>query len=170
MDKIKYKISKQKKIFLQRMEEFLNTKLYFYGSIQRYDYIDNVSDIDVLIFTDNFDNTLLLLNQYLILRSKQIKKIHTISQDSKKTIINGYEINYRSDIIKLEISIYNNKNKKYILEHIRGDFNLPIYFTFCLYILKLINMVIPIPYNKIKRHIINKLYHKEPNTSFFIVS
>jgi len=170
MDKIKYKISKQKKIFLQRMEEFLNTKLYFYGSIQRYDYIDNVSDIDVLIFTDNFDNTLLLLKQYLILKKNQIKKIHTISEDKKKTIINGYKINYKSDIIKLEISIYNNKNKKYILQHVTNDFNLPIYFTFFLYILKLINTIIPIPYSKIKRHIINKLYHKEPNTSFFIVN
>jgi predicted nucleotidyltransferase len=170
MEKIKYKISKQKKKFLQRMEEFLNTKLYFYGSIQRYDYIDNVSDIDVLIFTNNFDNILLLLNQYLILRNKQIKKIHTISKDNKNTIINGYKINYKSDIIKLEISIYNNKNKKYILQHVRNDFNLPIYFTFCLYILKLINMIIPIPYNKIKGYIMNKLYQKEPETSFFIVN
>ena len=65
METIKYKLSKKKTEFLQNMQEYLNTKLYFFGSIQRADYIDNVSDIDVCIFTDNMDSTLLSLQQYL---------------------------------------------------------------------------------------------------------
>jgi hypothetical protein len=170
MEKIKYKISKDKKRFLQRMQEYLNTELYFYGSIQRYDYIDNVSDIDVVLFTDNFDNTLLLLKQYLKINDKAIKQVHTINKHTKNKIINGYKINYKSNIIQLEITIYNNKSKKYILDYVTYGMYLPFYFTFLLYLLKMIYLVIPIPYNKIKKYITNQIYRKEPNTYFFIVN
>ena len=46
------------------MQEYLDTKLYFYGSVQRNDYIDNVSDIDICIFSDNIDSTILKVQQY----------------------------------------------------------------------------------------------------------
>ena len=73
METIKYKLSKKKIEFLQNMQEYLDTKLYFYGSIQRFDYIDNVSDIDICIFTDNMDSTILSLQQYLNVEKKYIK-------------------------------------------------------------------------------------------------
>jgi len=165
METIKYKLSKKKKEFLQNMQEYLDTKLYFYGSVQRLDYIDNVSDIDVCIFTDNMDSTILSLQQYLNVERKYIKKFYINSLDKK--IMSGYKIYYRNSFIKLEISIYDEKYKEDVLYQLTTLINMPYYYTILLLILKYVNIVIPIPYRSLKNNLLN-FYKRESNTYFFI--
>jgi len=165
METIKYKLSKKKKDFLQSMQEYLDTKLYFYGSVQRADYIDDVSDIDICIFTDNIDSSILSLQHYLNVERKYIKKFYINSQDKK--IMSGYKIFYRNSFIKLEISIYDNKYKEDVLQDLINVIYIPYFYSIILLILKYINIAIPIPYNSLKKKILN-LYKKESNTYFFI--
>ena len=51
MENIYNNISQDKKIFLKKLEQYIENKLYFFGSIQRLDYFEDKSDIDVCIFT-----------------------------------------------------------------------------------------------------------------------
>jgi hypothetical protein len=147
------------------MEEYLDTTLYFFGSIQRVDYIDNISDIDICIFTDNIDSSILSLQQYLNIEKKNIKQFYIKSRN--KQIRNGYKLFYKNSFIKLEISIYDNKYKKNVLEELINVIYIPYFYSIILLILKYINIVFPIPYKFLKDKIIN-LHKKEPNTYFFI--
>ena len=154
METINYKLSKPKIEFLQNMQEYLDTKLYFYGSIQRYDYIDNVSDIDICIFTDNVDNSILNIQQYLSVDKKYIKKFYVKTQN--KEIKNGYKIFYKNSFIKIEISIYETKYKESILEELNQGIYIPYFYSIIILILKYINMFFPIPYTSLKRNYSNK--------------
>jgi predicted nucleotidyltransferase len=165
METIKYKLSRKKNEFLQNMQEYLNTKLYFYGSIQRFDYIDNVSDIDICIFTDNMDSTILSLQQYLNVERKLIKKFYISSQNRK--ITNGYKVFYKNTFIKIEISIYENRDKEEVLNDFINIIYMPYFYSIILLILKYMNMILPIPYHSLKKKLIN-LYKKEPDTYFFV--
>ena len=53
METTKNELPYKLKRFFYKLENDLDTKLYFYGSIQRNDYVAGKSDIDVSIFTDN---------------------------------------------------------------------------------------------------------------------
>ena len=48
---IKNKLPIYTTTLLQNLEAYVGTPLYFYGSVQRPDYIQNKSDIDIDIFT-----------------------------------------------------------------------------------------------------------------------
>ena len=47
MEQIKNKLPEDVNIFLKQLSDYINTPLYFYGSIQRDDYFPGYSDIDV---------------------------------------------------------------------------------------------------------------------------
>ena len=53
MNAIRDDFPKEVKDFFKRLENYLDDELYFYGSVNRSDYIHGKSDIDVAIFTDN---------------------------------------------------------------------------------------------------------------------
>ena len=165
METIKYKLSKEKIDFLQTMREYLDTPLYFYGSIQRLDYIDNISDIDVCIFTDNIESLILSLQQYLNVEKKHIKKFYINSLN--KPLMDGYKLFYENSIIKLEISIYESKYKENVLKDLLTIIYIPNFYSIIILILKYIHMVFPIPYKYLKKKLINT-YKREPNTYFFI--
>ena len=165
METIKYKLSRQKNEFLQNMQKYLDTTIYFYGSIQRFDYIDDVSDIDICIFSDNMESSIISLQQYLNVEKKYIKKFYVNSNNRK--VLNGYKVFYKQPFIKLEISIYHDKNKETVLKDIINVIYIPYFYSIILLMIKYINMVFPIPYRYLKKKILN-LYKKEPNTYFFI--
>ena len=48
MDYLQHDIPDYKKQFFNRLSEYLDTKIYYYGSVQRYDNF-NESDIDTII-------------------------------------------------------------------------------------------------------------------------
>ena len=52
METTKNKLSPETKQFFDKLSSYLDTKLYFYGSVQRDDYFDGKSDIDVDILED----------------------------------------------------------------------------------------------------------------------
>ena len=93
METTKNQLTPYESNFFNKLKIYLDTPLYFYGSIQRDDYKSGYSDIDIDIFTENMNSTIVKLQNFF--NSNQYKKIIIKPQD-KKGIINGYKFKYSS--------------------------------------------------------------------------
>ena len=126
MENTKNKLSLEQSNFFNELSNYLDTKLFYYGSIQRPDYISGKSDIDVDIFTDNETSTISKLQHFLHIDNKSIKKVLWKMRKNKK-LTTGHKINYNNSFLKAEFSIYNEKYKPYILEEHNSKVILPFY-------------------------------------------
>lgn len=146
--------------FFNNLKNYLNTNLYFYGSIQRIDYFPNSSDIDVDIFTDNVSSTISQLQNFLGVKKYEFKgfiyKLHKSNQ-----IVNGKKIKYEvpESNFTTEISIYEEKFKENILKEHNSKLILPFYISLLLIILKYLyyelHFISKNMYKYIKKIIIN---------------
>ena len=57
MEDIKERLGIEKYTFLKNMENYIENKLIFFGSIKRVDFFSENSDIDIVIITDNVNST-----------------------------------------------------------------------------------------------------------------
>ena len=154
--------------FFNRLKNYINEKIYFYGSVQRYDYFSE-SDIDVDVFTENMSSTIVKIQHFLNVKRNEFKKIIYKLNTSKK-IVYGYKIKYDEPEHNFftEISIYPEKNKEDVLTEHNFKQNLPFYILFLLIILKYLYYNIQIIPNNIyiksKRFILD-LINKDNETS-----
>ena len=159
------------KLFFYNLSEYLDTKLLYYGSIQRIDYIPGKSDIDILIFTDNETSTITKMQHFLHVSKTDFKKVVWQLGDS---MAYGYKLQYiniKEQIIS-EISIYNNRFKSIILNEYINKFTLPIYISVLLYIVKILYYQMCVlstkQYSTVKRFILNTLTGKD-DTKFLLL-
>ena len=75
MDDIKNKMPMHKRQFFTNLENYLDTSLYYFGSIQRYDYSPDNSDIDAILFTNNADSSISALQNWFQVSKNEFKKI-----------------------------------------------------------------------------------------------
>lgn len=140
METSKNNLSPNESIFFDKLRNYLDTKLYYFGSIQRYDYFPGISDIDVDIFTDNVSRTISQIQNYLNIDKKTTTKfIYKIDKDnSEYKIVNGYKIKYKDskNLINVEFSIYDEKFKELILKEHNRKISLPYFVIFFLVIIK----------------------------------
>jgi len=125
------------KKFFNGLSEYLNTKLLYYGSVQRKDYFPGKSDIDVDIFTDNPISTINKMQHYLRVERKKFKKFVWIVNHNNH-FTTGHKIFYKDPSGKFtaEFSIYDEKYKEDVLKEHLGKTSLPLHATFLLIILK----------------------------------
>ena len=125
--------------FFNRLRDFLHTKIYFYGSILRPDYLQGKSDIDVDIFTENEARTISQMSAFLHIPKKKFKQIILRSNISNR-LIHGNKVMYHDteNSFKVEFSIYNEKDKSEILSNHLSKSNLPTYASLILWILKIL--------------------------------
>jgi len=138
METIKNNIPENVDIFFKNLSELLETKLYFFGSIQRNDYFPGSSDIDVDIFTDNIPSTIYKMQHFLNMNKNDFKKFVWRLNDKTRTFTHGYKVMYKNldGAFAAEFSIYDEKYKQDILnEHIR-KISLPFYASLMLIVLK----------------------------------
>ena len=125
------------KNFFDKLSNYLNTKIYYFGSIQRYDYFPKSSDIDVDIFTDNEDQTINYLMNFLGLKKYEFKKfVYKLHQTNK--LVYGHKVKYKEphNNFSVEISIYNENVKYEVLKEHNLKMDIPIYASILLIILK----------------------------------
>jgi hypothetical protein len=137
MESIKHKLTQSEQYFFENISEYIDKEIYFYGSIQRSDYIKGKSDIDIDIFTENENSTIQKLSNYLNIKKSEFRKI---IYKTNNTLIYGYKTKYKdiNNKINVEISVYNEKYKSLVLyDHNNGCF-LPFYISFALIIVKLL--------------------------------
>ena len=168
MNVTKNKIPQHTNNFLNNLSEYLQTQFYFFGSVQRYDYFPNHSDIDVDIFTNNENSIVNKLSNYLQIDKKEIKKIIWKIPGNNK-IIYGYKYYYKNEDLNImvEISIYNEKYKHAVLESHGYKSNLPLHIIILLYLLKLLyyklNIIDRRTYFNCKKYILDDLTNNKNN-------
>ena len=162
MEKTKNKMPNNAKIFFTRLKNYLDTNLYYYGSIQRYDYLPKFSDIDVAIFCDNIDSTISKLQTFLNVNKNSFRKfIHRLPRTGK--VIYGQKIKYVDPYktFTVEMAIYDEKQKQEVLMEKKTKNNIPFYISFFLYIIKFLYYELRIlPFKvffKIKKYCLNEL-------------
>jgi predicted nucleotidyltransferase len=135
METTNNELDKNVKAFLDNMSEYIQCKLYFYGSVQRSDYFPSYSDIDIDVFSETPISTLHKLKTYLKLDKSDIRKIVTFID---YTFISGYKVTYLNERLNLrfEVSIFPMQHKDTVLQEHLKKTNLPIYALFLLIILK----------------------------------
>jgi len=164
METTKNKLPENIQKFMNKLKKYIDIPIYYYGSVQRYDYFLNKSDIDICLFTDNLQTLINQLHHFLHLKKEKFKKIFW-KYDNK--LISGYKTFYVNEKLnlKLEISIYNKKYKKSVLKDINYPINnLPFYIIIMLIILKILayNLnLLPYPiYRTCKNNLLNYILNK----------
>ena len=158
------------KKFFYNLSDYLDTKLLYYGSVQRSDYVPGKSDIDVDIFADNPDSLITKLQHFLQLKKNKFRKTMYIIDDNT---VYGYKVKYenKDKQIKAEFAIYDEKDKDVIIKQHQKKMILPIYISILLYILKTFYYRIPILtksfYINSKNWILGSI--DNPNNKFIIL-
>jgi hypothetical protein len=158
-DKINKRLTETQKDFFNKLSVYIENPIYFYGSINRSDYLPGKSDIDIDIFTDNETSTIHKLCNYLNLNRNVFRKsVYKI--DSK--MVYGYKGKYEDETnnINVEISVYNNRYKNTVLHDQESTNVLPFYVTIILIIAKFLYYNLGIlpkdMYRKCKQYLMNK--------------
>jgi predicted nucleotidyltransferase len=137
METTKNKLTSEQMKFFKKLSNYLDTKLYYYGSIQRKDYFPGTSDIDVCIFTNNNTETKYKMLSFLGLKKSEYKKIiYKLHQTGK--LVYGYKVKYKNEKknINVEFAIYNEYDKKEVLREHNFKSELPFYISWLLIINK----------------------------------
>jgi len=148
--------------FFHRLNNYLDKNVYFYGSIQRADYLPEDSDIDVAIFTDNMASMVYKLSNFLKIKVDDFKRfIWKLNYTNK--FIPGYKLMYEEpeNNFKAEFCIYNENNKSELLHEYKLKTFLPFYSVWLLHLLKILyyklNIMNRAWYAYFKDIIINKI-------------
>jgi predicted nucleotidyltransferase len=173
METTKNNLTSEQMKFFKKLSNYLDTQLYYYGSIQRHDYFPGTSDIDVCIFTDNNTQTKYKLLSFLGLKKNEYKKI-IFKLNKGKRIVYGYKIKYKCDKrkINVEFAIYNDKDKEDVLREHNFKKDLPFYILWLLIFIKFFYYSLEIMpksfYYKCKRFIMNYMI-EGIDTEFVII-
>lgn len=169
MEDIKERLSEKNYHFLKKIQDYIGSELIFFGSIKRIDFLQKYSDVDIAIISDNVENTLVRLKNFLNIDNGKIRKIFQRFSNNNN-IVYGYKTNY-NDIdndLSLEIVLYDEKYRKQIINSVNNINNFPFYITYILFIIKLLHYKLNIISNKTlkffkKKLMSNYLNQKEDN-------
>jgi predicted nucleotidyltransferase len=171
METTKNKLTQYETFFFNNLKQYLDTPLYFYGSIQRNDYTSQQSDIDVDIFTDNEKTIILKLQNLLNLNSSDFTRV-IYKIDKLNVVVRGFKVPYidEENKLKVEFAIFNYKYKDAVLFEHQSKFNMPYLLSLVLMIFKYLHYdlcILPLEYyRKIKKFLINTCY--DDNQSEFV--
>lgn len=145
IEKIKNNLTDYDYQFLTKLQRYIDTELIFFGSIKRCDFFIGKSDIDIAIITDNVESVKKKLQNYLNIGKSKIKKSMQKIPNSNK-LVYGYKINYddEENNLYLEIIIYDEQYRSFIINNIEKTTNLPFYITIIYFILKVLTYSLPI--------------------------
>lgn len=160
METTNNKLSPEYVNFFNKLKASLDgAPIYYYGSVQRYDYYPNSSDVDIAIFSPMEKHTALKIQTLLNISSNKVHPIYKIIDSHK--IAHGYKIQYANGI-RVEIAIYNDKYKTEILNEFNRKVKLPFHITVLLLILKCqyydLHIIPRQTYNYLKNMCLNKLF------------
>ena len=172
METTKNKLTAYEHAFFDKLRQYIDKPIYFYGSIQRDDYFPQKSDIDIDIFSDNEISTLHMVQNFLDLGKNEFKKsVYKMNKTNK--VIHGYKGKYidLKNNLNVEISLYNEKDKNDILQEHNSKNYIPFYIIFILKILKILHYnlgILPIVYySRFKKFLTNYCY--DNNDAAFVI-
>ena len=170
MEDIKDRLGDYRYNYFSNLQKYLDTELYFYGSIKRSDYFQKGSDIDITVITDNVHSTLSKLQNYLNIKKTEIKKIYQKFYIRSKSIVVGYKIKYedKERNFSFDILIYDEKYRKSVLENLNDINNLPGYMIVILITIKILYYSLGIISKDIYLYLKNAIFHMYFNQTICI--
>jgi predicted nucleotidyltransferase len=170
MEELRDKLGSYKYNFFKNLQNYLDTELLFYGSINRFDYFQNMSDVDMAVITDNPSNLLARIKNFFDKDKMTISKTCQHLKEVSNTLIKGHKIKYEDaeNNISCDIFIYDEKYKDLVLKHINNQNNYPLYMIILLYILKTIYYRLSLISNEMFVYLKNKLIDIYNNKTIFI--
>ena len=175
MEHTKHKLPKKTRQFFNQLNDYIDEKLLFFGSIQRDDYVPGKSDIDIAIFCENEYSTMNKMQHFLKVAKSQFKKIVWKLYIVKDRIVYGYKLHYKNPELDVdaEFSIYNNKFKDDVLKEHLGKMVLPFYCRWVLFIIKILYYhigILPIKwYSYLKKKTLSRGLGR-PDDQFLVIS
>jgi predicted nucleotidyltransferase len=100
------------KHYLMNLSNYVDSRIYFFGSIQRLDYLPGISDIDCVLFVENEKSATHKLAHFLQIDPIKIKKVFFF----KHKYATGYKVKFIYEYIKIELIVYNEIYKDVILD------------------------------------------------------
>lgn len=171
MNIIRPDFPKDMKVFFNNLINYLDTDLFFYGSVNRPDYVHNQSDIDVAVFTDNEYSMMAKLQHYLQVTREAFDKV-VWKLDGQ--IIYGYKIKCDKHLnSKCEIVVYNNDFKEVLLPEMRRCNTIPFFINCILAILKTLHYTLHLlpkkQYSDCKRFLFNHVMADKQDSIFYLI-
>jgi hypothetical protein len=172
METIKDRLTEENYLFLKKLQDYIGTELIFMGSIKRYDFLQKYSDIDIVIISDNIENTIIKLQNFLNLPKRKIRLLYQ-KIPKNDSLLYGYKTNYNNpdNNLMLEIVLYDEKYRSQAIQNVDESINLPFHITYLLFIIKKMyyefNLLSTKMFTYIK-HIIIKFYQNQPLYDDFI--
>jgi hypothetical protein len=160
--------------FLKRVERHVGYPLYFYGSVQRSDFVPDKSDIDIDIFSKNEQSTIYRVQSLLQIPSNQIKKI-ACKLNASNTLIYGHKISYTCSKYNMmfEFSIFNTQDKDKMLKYHTSKIAVPYHISILLVILKYmfytLNIIPKAVFKSWKTFLMNRVSNKSNNSLFIYI-
>jgi predicted nucleotidyltransferase len=173
METTRNELPKNVKHFFHELSEYLETKLLYFGSVQRSDYVPGKSDIDVDVFAENEYSLMIKMQHFLHVQKKDFQKVAWILRGEP---IYGYKLKYENqkEGIIAEFSIYNEKFKPLVLAEHNNKHDLPIYTSILLYFLKLfyyqLNLLDKKTYGYYKRVVLNGTLGEEIDAKYLVLN
>jgi hypothetical protein len=130
------KLTKDQIDFLKAAQHYIDSQFYYYGSIERIDYLPGKSDIDIDIFTPNLYSTMFKLRQFLLIPETGIKNIKWRTRRPIVATFHCHKIKFDNGIIKLELNIYDDKYKNTLLQVRELKRNIPFAVLMLVYTIK----------------------------------
>lgn len=168
MEDIKDRLGDYRYNYFTSLQKYLDTKLYFYGSIKRFDYFQKGSDIDVTVITDNVHSTLSKLQNFLNVKKSKVQKLYQKFYKNNKSLVIGYKISYEDEAknLSFDILIYDEKYRSTIIDNINSINNLPIHIVLILVILKFFYYYLGLISEKTYSYFKNGLFHMYFNKTY----
>jgi predicted nucleotidyltransferase len=167
METTRNKLTYNEKKFFYRLSNYLDTQLYYFGSVQRGDYFPSSSDIDVDIFSENENNTIIKLMNFLNVEKSEFKRFVWKLNTNNDKLAYGYKLMYKNteENFCVEFSIYNEKYKHHILYEHNSKKDIPLHATILLIIIKFLYYTVNILpknwYTESKKFILSTLIFKK---------
>jgi len=170
MEDIKDRLGDYRYNYFSNLQKYLDTELYFYGSIKGSDYFQKGSDIIITVITDNVHSTQSKFKNYLNIKKTEIKKIYQKFYIRSKSIVVGYKIKYedKERNFSFDILIYDEKYRKSVIENLNDINNLPGYMIVILITIKILYYSLGIISKDIYLYLKNAIFHMYFNQTICI--
>ena len=169
LEEVKDKLTKNQYNYFLQIKEQIDLPLYFLGSITRCDYIKGKSDLDLEVFTDNFNSTILKM-EYLFDFYQRKTKRNFIVFEISNIPISGYKYYFKDKQrdVSFDFTIYNKACQKTVLHHRIIEKNIPYLLSLFLVMIKILYYHLSIisnnNYSYIKKYFL-RLYNPEKSIS-----
>ena len=167
METTRNQLTYDEKKFFYRLSNYLDTQLYYFGSVQRGDYFPSSSDIDVDIFSENENNTIIKLMNFLNVEKSEFKRFVWKLNTNNDKLAYGYKLMYKNteENFFFFFSIYNEKYIFHILYEHNSKKDIPLHATILLIIIKFLYYTLNILpknwYTESKKFILSTLIFKK---------